>query len=77
MPLATVNEMLKRFKLMRQQMKKMKSSGILGRLAGRNLDKMKQQQIDEMRRRGIDLGDMFPSDGEGPAGTGVASRRKP
>ena len=58
---STVNELLKRFKLMRQQMKKLKSSGMLGRLAGRKLDKMKQQQLDEMRRKGIDLGDVFPS----------------
>lgn len=73
-PVSTVNELLKRFKLMRQQMKKMKSSGILGRLAGRKLDKMKQQQLDEMRRRGIDLGDVFPSD-DAP-GQGAGSRPK-
>ena len=60
-PVSTVNELIKRFKLMRQQMKKMRSSGILGRLAGRKLDKMKQQQLDELRRRGVNLGDVFPS----------------
>ena len=58
---AVVNELLKSFKMMRRQVKDLKSKGILGRLAGRQMDKDKQKQIDELRRRGIDLTDMFPT----------------
>ena len=58
---AVVNELLKSFKMMRRQVKDLKSKGILGKLAGRSLDKQKQKQLDELRRRGVDLTDMFPT----------------
>jgi signal recognition particle subunit SRP54 len=61
--LGTVNELLKAFKAMRQQMKELRSSGLFGRLAGRRLDKQKMRQIEELRRRGVDLSDLFPAAG--------------
>ena len=74
-PVSTVNELLKSFKLMRQQVKKLKSSGILGRMAGRKLDKLKQQQLDEMRRRGVNLDGLFPKDDDDATGAGVLRKR--
>jgi signal recognition particle subunit SRP54 len=56
---AVVNELLKGFKMMRKQMKEAKA-GMFGRLAGRQLDKEKRKQIEEMRRRGVDLSRWFP-----------------
>jgi signal recognition particle subunit SRP54 len=73
---ATVNELLKQFKTMRLQMKKMRSSGLLGKLGARQFDKMKKEQLDEMRRRGVDLDALFPKDDDGGA-AGASSRRKP
>ncbi|HVG93534.1 MAG TPA: signal recognition particle protein, partial [Planctomycetota bacterium] len=58
--LAVVNELLKSFKMMRKQVKDLKSKGVLGRLAGRRMDKDKLKQLEEMRRRGVDLGRWFP-----------------
>jgi signal recognition particle subunit SRP54 len=57
---AVVNELLKSFKLMRRQMKDLKSKGVLGRLAGRQMDKQKLKQLEEMRRKGVDLSRWFP-----------------
>ncbi|MCC7138785.1 MAG: signal recognition particle protein [Planctomycetes bacterium] len=57
---ASVNELLKAFKLMRKQVKELKSKGILGRLAGRRMDKQKLKQIEDLKRRGIDLRNWFP-----------------
>ena len=58
--LASVNELLKSFKLMRKQIQEMKSQGLLGKLLGKKLDKQKMKQLDELRRRGVDLRDYFP-----------------
>lgn len=58
--LSSVNECLKAYKHMRRQMKELKSSGILGRLAGRQLDKSKRRRLEDLRRRGVDLSDLFP-----------------
>jgi hypothetical protein len=44
-------------------MKELRSSGLFGRLAGRRLDKQKMRQIEELRRRGVDLSDLFPAAG--------------
>ncbi len=65
--LATVNELLKSFKLMRKQWKEARKKGLFGRLADRALDKQKLRQIEELRRRGVDLGQWFeaPGGGEG------------
>ena len=60
--LSVVNELLKSYKQMRLQVKQMKSKGILGKLAGRQLDKQKLKQIEELKRRGIDLGGLLPPD---------------
>jgi signal recognition particle subunit SRP54 len=60
---AVVNELLKSFKMMKKQMKEVRSKGLLGRLAGRQMDKMKERQIREMKRRGMDLRDWFPGGG--------------
>jgi signal recognition particle subunit SRP54 len=57
---SVVNELLKSFKLMRRQMKDLKSKGVLGRLAGRQMDKQKLKQLEEMRRKGVDLSRWFP-----------------
>ncbi len=59
-PLSSVNECLKAFKHMRRQMKELKSSGILGRLAGRQMDKQKRRQLEDLRRKGVDLSQWFP-----------------
>jgi signal recognition particle subunit SRP54 len=61
-PLSIVNELLKSYKQMRLQMKQMKSKGILGKLAGRQFDKQKSKQIEDLKRRGIDLGRFLPPD---------------
>jgi signal recognition particle subunit SRP54 len=61
-----VNEVLKAFKQMRRQMKDLKSKGLLGRLAGRQMDKSKRRQIDELRRRGFDFRQFFPDEGPPP-----------
>ncbi len=58
--LASVNELLKSFKLMRKQIQEMKSQGLLGKMLGKKLDKQKMKQLDELRRRGVDLRDYFP-----------------
>jgi signal recognition particle subunit SRP54 len=58
----SVNEVLKAFKQMRRQMKELKSKGLLGRLAGRQFDKAKRKQIEEMKRRGVDLTKFFPDE---------------
>jgi signal recognition particle subunit SRP54 len=57
---AVVNELLKSFKMMRKQMKEVRSKGLLGRLAGRQMDKMKEKQLRDLKRRGVDLRDWFP-----------------
>jgi signal recognition particle subunit SRP54 len=57
---AVVNELLKSFKMARKQMKEVRSKGLLGRLAGRQMDRMKEKQIRELKRRGVDLRDWFP-----------------
>jgi signal recognition particle subunit SRP54 len=58
--LAVVNEMLKAYKHAKKQVKELKSSGLLGRLAGRGLDRAKSREIEELKRRGVDLRQMFP-----------------
>ncbi len=55
-----MNELLKSFKLMRKQIQEMKSQGVLGKMLGKKLDKQKMKQLDELRRRGVDLRDYFP-----------------
>jgi signal recognition particle subunit SRP54 len=60
LPVSSVNELLKAFKQMRRQMKELKSRGFLGRVAGRQMDKQKRKQIEEMRRRGVDLSKFLP-----------------
>ncbi len=61
---AEVNELLKAFKMMRQQVKDLKSKGLFGRLAGRQMDKQKQKQIEALRRQGIDVRDLMPPEAE-------------
>jgi signal recognition particle subunit SRP54 len=63
--IATVNELLKSFKMMRKQMKEMKSQGLLGRMLGRKMDKQKLAQLEELKRRGVDLREFFPGGGSG------------
>jgi signal recognition particle subunit SRP54 len=58
--LAVVNEVVKGYKVMRKQVKGLKSQGLLGRLAGRALDKQKAKQLKDLRKRGVDLRDWFP-----------------
>lgn len=60
LPVAAVNELLKAYKTMRRQIQDLRSKGVLGHMLGKRLDKQKQKQLDELRRRGIDLRDMFP-----------------
>ena len=62
--LSTVNELLKSFKMMRLQMKQLKSKGIMGKLAGHSLDKQKKRQLDDLRKRGVDVSQWFPDGGE-------------
>jgi signal recognition particle subunit SRP54 len=58
--LAVVNELLKSFKMMKRQVKEVRGKGLLGRVAGRHMDKMKEKQLRDLRRRGVDLRDWFP-----------------
>jgi signal recognition particle subunit SRP54 len=58
--IAVVNELLKSFKLMKKQVKEVRNKGLLGRLAGRQMDKMKERQLRDLKRRGIDLRNWFP-----------------
>jgi signal recognition particle subunit SRP54 len=55
-----VNELLKSFKLVRKQMKEVRSKGLLGKMAGRQMDKMKERQLRDLKKRGADLRDWFP-----------------
>jgi signal recognition particle subunit SRP54 len=57
---ATVNELLKSYKMMRLKVKELKSSGLLGRLAGRRFDKDKARQLEDLKRRGVDVSEWFP-----------------
>ncbi len=52
--LEDVNKLLKSHKQMQQVMKQMRSEGgMMGKLADRRMNKLKQQQLAELRRRGI------------------------
>jgi len=52
--LEDVNKLLKSYKQMRQVMKQMKSEGgLMGKLADRRFQKMKKEQLAELRRQGI------------------------
>jgi signal recognition particle subunit SRP54 len=57
---ADVNELLKSFKMMRTQMKALKSGGLFGRLAAGRFDRQKQKQIDELKRQGVDFRQWMP-----------------
>ena len=54
-----VNRLLKSFKQMRTMMKQLRSEGgLMGKLADRKFRKSKEQQLQELKRRGVSLADL-------------------
>lgn len=49
--IAQVNELLKSFKAMQRQMKEMRESGMLGKLAGRRMESKKYKALEKERKR--------------------------
>jgi signal recognition particle subunit SRP54 len=57
--LEEVNRLVKAFRQTRGAFKKLRTEGgIRGKMAGRQFDRMKQRQLEELRRRGIDPRDL-------------------
>jgi signal recognition particle subunit SRP54 len=54
-----VGDVIKAHKEMRRQVQDLKSKGILGKLAGRALDKSKKKRLDQLRGGGVDLSGWF------------------
>jgi signal recognition particle subunit SRP54 len=54
-----VNDVIKAHREMRKQFKSLKSSGLLGRMAGRALDKAKAKRLKNLKGRGVDLSGWF------------------
>lgn len=55
----TVNEVIRAFKDMRRQMKDLKKQGVMGRMAGRAMQKQKQKRLKRMKRDGTKLKGWF------------------
>ncbi len=54
-----VNRLLKQYKQMRQMMKQLRSEGgLMGRMTDRRMQKLKEKQLAELRRRGVSLADL-------------------
>ena len=54
-----VNRLVKGFRQMRGAFKKLRGQGgIKGKMMGRQFDKMKKRQLEEMRRSGVDPRDL-------------------
>lgn len=61
--LNTIGEVIKAHKQMQLQMKQLKSSGLMGRMAGRMFDRQKEKQLKDLKKRGTDLTGWFTPPG--------------